>query len=430
MQFARRDRAAAGPTSPAREFRDEVVALARGLIAAGIEPGDRVGADEPDALRVDADRLRDLGGRRGHRADLRDLQRRAGRAGSSPTPARSPASSRPTRTRRWSPASATSCPTLRPRLADRRAATLDELVASAAPTVDAGRGRASAGAASARRRPRHDHLHQRHHRPAQGLRADPPQHATPTSPTRSRAAPTCSTRARRRCCSCRWRTRFARLIQIGVVQARATHRRTPPTSRTWSTTCRRSGRRSCSSVPRVFEKVYNARQAAGARRRQGRDLRPGRAGRDRLQRGAGRPGGPGLALRLQHALFDRLVYGKLRAALGGRCRDAISGGAPLGARLGALLPRHRRHRLRGVRADRDLARRRRQPAATRIRIGTVGRPLPGVTVRIADDGEILVKGEHRLPGLLEQRRRRPPRRSTPTAGSTPATSASSTTTAT
>src|SRR3712207_9294404 len=45
-------------------------------------------------------------------------------------------------------------------------------------------------------------------------------------------------------------------------------------------------------------------------------------------------GGPGLALRAQHALFDRLVYGKLRAALGGRCLGAISGGAPLGERLG------------------------------------------------------------------------------------------------
>ena len=45
-------------------------------------------------------------------------------------------------------------------------------------------------------------------------------------------------------------------------------------------------------------------------------------------------GRPGLLLNLKHALFDRLVYGKLRAALGGNCRAAISGGAPLGARLG------------------------------------------------------------------------------------------------
>ena len=88
-------------------------------------------------------------------------------------------------------------------------------------------------------------------------------------------------------------------------------------------------------MPRVFEKVYNTRQAAGARRRQGRDLRPGRArSRSRTARRWTRPAGPGSALRLQHALFDRLVYGKLRAALGGRCDDAISGGAPLGARLG------------------------------------------------------------------------------------------------
>ncbi len=63
-----------------------------------------------------------------------------------------------------------------------------------------------------------------------------------------------------------------------------------------------------------------------------------------------------------HGLFDRLVYRKLRAALGGRCRDAISGGAPLGARLGHFFRGVGRHRLRGLRADRDLARRRREPA--------------------------------------------------------------------
>ena len=87
---------AAGEDVTCAQFRDEVVALARGLIAAGIA-GRRPGrADEPDPLRVDPDRLRDLGRRRGHRADLRDVQRRAGRSGSWPTPARSPASSRPT----------------------------------------------------------------------------------------------------------------------------------------------------------------------------------------------------------------------------------------------------------------------------------------------------------------------------------------------
>ena len=78
-------------------------------------------ADEPTRYEWTLRRLRDLGRRRGHRADLRDLQRRAGRSGSSPTPARSPASSRPTRTRaagRRRPRRR--CPTLRRGLADRR----------------------------------------------------------------------------------------------------------------------------------------------------------------------------------------------------------------------------------------------------------------------------------------------------------------------
>ena len=104
------------------------------------------------------------------------------------------------------------------------------------------------------------------------------------------------------------------------------------------------------------------------------------------------PGGPSLPLRMQHRLFDRLVYRKLRAALGGRCRDAISGGAPLGARLG--------HFFRGVGVTvlEGYGLTETSPAAavnlvSAIRIGTVGRPLPGVSVRIADDGEILIKGE-------------------------------------
>ena len=128
---------------------------------------------------------------------------------------------------------------------------------------------------------------------------------------------------------------FARMIQIGVRARAASSSATPPTSSADQPTCATFRPTFVLAVPRVFEKVYNTRPAA-------RPTRPARAGSstrptataDRLQRGAGRPAGPALLLRLQHALFDRLVYGKLRAALGGRCTAAISGGAPLGARLG------------------------------------------------------------------------------------------------
>jgi long-chain acyl-CoA synthetase len=86
------------------------------------------------------------------------------------------------------------------------------------------------------------------------------------------------------------------------------------------------------------------------------------------------------------------VYARLRAALGGRCEAAISGGAPLGARLG--------HFFRGVGVTvlEGYGLTETSPAVAvntpdEVKIGTVGRPLPGVTVRIEDDGEILVKGD-------------------------------------
>ena len=105
----------------------------------------------------------------------------------------------------------------------------------------------------------------------------------------------------------------------------------------------------------------------------------------------------GLPLKLQHGLFDKLVYSKLRAAMGGKVAWAVSGGAPLGARLG--------HFFRGIGVtilegygltETSAAGTVNTPA--NIKIGTVGRPSPGVTVKIAADGEILMKGEHVLKG--------------------------------
>jgi long-chain acyl-CoA synthetase len=91
-------------------------------------------------------------------------------------------------------------------------------------------------------------------------------------------------------------------------------------------------------------------------------------------------------------VFDKLVYSKLRAVLGARCAAAISGGAPLGERLGHF------YRGIGVLVLEGYGLTETSPAITfnresALRIGTVGRPLPGVTIRIADDGEILVRGD-------------------------------------
>ncbi|RAO36189.1 Long-chain-fatty-acid--CoA ligase [Micromonospora noduli] len=184
---------------------------------------------------------------------------------------------------------------------------------------------------------------------------------------------------------------FARLIQIGVVQARATMAHCADTKNLVAE-LQAFRPTFVLSVPRVFEKVYNAaKQKAEADGKGGIFARAEQvaiAYSEALET----PGGPGLALRAQHVVFDRLVYRKLRAALGGRCRDAISGGAPLGTRLG--------HFFRGIGVtvlegygltETSPAAAANLPSGTRM--GTVGRPLPGVTVRIEDDGEILISGE-------------------------------------
>jgi long-chain acyl-CoA synthetase len=184
---------------------------------------------------------------------------------------------------------------------------------------------------------------------------------------------------------------FARLIQVGVVHGRVRTAHTPDVKnlvedlKAFQPTF-------VLAVPRVFEKVYNsARQRAYA---DGKGAIFNRAERVAVEysEALDKPGGPGLALRLQHGLFDRLVYAKLRAALGGRCEAAISGGAPLGVRLA--------HFFRGVGLTvyEGYGLTETSPACAvnlkhHIRIGTVGRPLPGVSIRVADDHEVLVGGD-------------------------------------
>ena len=182
---------------------------------------------------------------------------------------------------------------------------------------------------------------------------------------------------------------FARLIQIGMVQARATMGHLPDT-KTLVDDLKLFQPTFLLSVPRVFEKVHTAaKQRAAAGGKGGIFVK---AEQVAIAYSTALEGdGPGLGLRMQHALYDKLVYGKLRAALGGRCNRAISGGAPLGARLAHFF------RGIGVTVYEGYGLTETSPAVavnleSAIRIGTVGRPLPGVTVRVGDDGEILVKG--------------------------------------
>ena len=150
------------------------------------------------------------------------------------------------------------------------------------------------------------------------------------------------------------------------------------------------------SVPRVFEKIYNGAEQAAIDDGKGsifkRAVDTAIAYSEQSQSGRA-----SLGTRIMHGLFDRLVYGKLRAVFGGQVEFALSGGAALGTRLGHFFNGIGIKVLEGyglteTTAGSTLNR----TGATRI--GTVGQPIPGVTVRIADDGEVLIKGEHIFQG--------------------------------
>ena len=144
------------------------------------------------------------------------------------------------------------------------------------------------------------------------------------------------------------------------------------------------------SVPRVFEKVYNTAEQNARSDGKGRIFEI--AANTAIDWSKAQDtGGPGLLLRAKHTVFDRLVYGKLRAALGGDCRASISGGAPLGARLGHFyrgvgLSIYEGYGLTETSAAITVS------PADDLKIGSVGKLLPGNSMRINDDDELLVRG--------------------------------------
>ncbi|MBB5959895.1 long-chain acyl-CoA synthetase [Saccharothrix tamanrassetensis] len=145
------------------------------------------------------------------------------------------------------------------------------------------------------------------------------------------------------------------------------------------------------AVPRVFEKVYNGAKQKAHAAGKGKIFDAAEATAVEYSQALD-AGGPGLGLKLKHALFGKLVYAKLQAALGGRCIAAVSGGAPLGARLahffrGVGVPVLEGYGLTETSAAACVN------TETAFRVGTVGRPVAGTSVRIAEDGEILVKGD-------------------------------------
>jgi long-chain acyl-CoA synthetase len=182
---------------------------------------------------------------------------------------------------------------------------------------------------------------------------------------------------------------FARIVQVGAVKARvrlghsSDVKRLLPDLAAFQPTF-------LLAVPRVFEKVFNtASQRATSEGRGGifdRAAETAIAYSRALDRGK-----VPISVRARHAVFSRLVYARLRAALGGRCRYAVCGGAPLGDRLG--------HFYRGIGVtvlegygltETTAAVTVNRPDA--VKIGTVGQPLPGTEVRVAEDGELLFRG--------------------------------------
>jgi long-chain acyl-CoA synthetase len=154
------------------------------------------------------------------------------------------------------------------------------------------------------------------------------------------------------------------------------------------------------AVPRVFEKVYNSAEQKAVSERKGAVFGRAAATAIAYSQALDGPGRPAFGLRAQHALFDRLVYAKLRAALGGQAAYAISGGAALTDRLCHFFRGVGVTVLQGYGLTETTA------AATvnqpdRNKIGSVGHPLPGVGIKIAADGEILINGPIVFPGYWQ-----------------------------
>nr|WP_304661692.1 AMP-dependent synthetase/ligase [Arthrobacter sp. zg-Y238] len=153
-------------------------------------------------------------------------------------------------------------------------------------------------------------------------------------------------------------------------------------------------------VPRVLEKVFNASMLKAEDGGKGKIFHAGVATAVAWSK-AKQEGKVPLSLTLKHALFDRLLYGKIREAMGGNVKYAVSGGAPLGERLGHFFHGIGLLVLEGYGLTETTA-----PLTTNtpqlVKLGTVGAPLPGNSVKIADDGEILAKGISVMKGYYNR----------------------------
>jgi len=153
------------------------------------------------------------------------------------------------------------------------------------------------------------------------------------------------------------------------------------------------------AVPRIFEKIYNGAEAKAEAAGKGKIFHKAAEVAIAYSRALDSKKISPL-LKLQHGLFDKLVYSKIRAGLGGRVEAAISGGAPLGERLGHF------YRGAGVRVLEGYGLTETTAGATlnltsAHRVGSVGKPIPGTTIKIAEDGEVLIKGPIVMQGYWQ-----------------------------
>ncbi len=153
------------------------------------------------------------------------------------------------------------------------------------------------------------------------------------------------------------------------------------------------------AVPRIFEKIYNGAEAKADAAGKGKIFHKAAEVAIAYSKALDSKKISPL-LKLQHGLFDKLVYSKIRAGLGGRVEAAISGGAPLGERLGHF------YRGAGVRVLEGYGLTETTAGATlnltsSHRVGSVGKPIPGTTIKIAEDGEVLIKGPIVMQGYWQ-----------------------------
>ncbi len=151
------------------------------------------------------------------------------------------------------------------------------------------------------------------------------------------------------------------------------------------------------AVPRVFEKIYNSAEQKAAAGGKVKIFRWAAKQAIEYSEALDTPSGPSKGLRLRHSIAYRLVLSKIVTVLGGNAKWAISGSAPLGARLGHFYRGLGLTVLEGYGLTETTAASHVNPQDA-PKIGSVGKPIPGIEIRIADDGEILLRGEQLFQG--------------------------------